>query len=53
MDGRHAVVYSQWRSPIDIEALLNNPEAREYFKHITEIAQIEPIVYEVSYIHKG
>ena len=39
--------------PSDIEALLNNPEAREYFKHITEIAQIEPIVYEVPYIHKG
>jgi quinol monooxygenase YgiN len=53
MDGRHAVVYSQWRSPIDIEALLNNPEASDYFKHITEIAQIEPIVYEVAYIHKG
>jgi quinol monooxygenase YgiN len=53
MDGRHAVVYSQWRSPMHIEALLNNPEAREYFRYITEIAQIEPIVYEVSYIHKG
>ena len=53
MDGRHAVVYSQWRSPMDIEALLNNPEAREYFKRITEIAQIEPIVYEVAYIHSG
>jgi heme-degrading monooxygenase HmoA len=53
MDGRHAVVYSQWRSSMDIKALLNNPEASEYFKHIREIAQIEPIVYEVSYIHKG
>ena len=53
MDSRHAVVYSQWRSPIDIEALLNNPAASEYFKHIREIAQIEPIVYEVSYVHKG
>ena len=53
MDGRHAAVYSQWRSLIDIEVLLNNPEAREYFKHIREIAQIEPIVYEVAYIHKG
>jgi len=53
MDGRHALVYSQWRSPMDIEALLNNPEASEYFKRIREIAQIEPIVYEVSYIHKG
>jgi heme-degrading monooxygenase HmoA len=53
MDGRHAVVYSQWRSSADIETLLKNPQASDYFQHIRAMAQIDPIVYEVSYVHKG
>jgi len=50
-DGRRVVTYAQWRSPKDIEALRTRPEIGEYFKRVRGLAQSEPIVCEVSYVH--
>lgn len=51
MDGHHVVVYSQWGSPQAIEAFQKNPEVGAYFKRVRAIAQFEPIIYDVSYVH--
>jgi heme-degrading monooxygenase HmoA len=49
-DGRHAVVYSQWRSQEDFQAVRNNPALQQYFARVREIATFEPISYEVTYV---
>jgi hypothetical protein len=50
-DGRRVVNYAQWRSPKDIEAFRTRPEIGEYFRRVRDLAQFEPIVCEVSYVH--
>jgi heme-degrading monooxygenase HmoA len=50
-DGKHAVVYSQWRSQEDFQAVRNNPALQQYFARVREIATFEPISYEVTYVH--
>jgi heme-degrading monooxygenase HmoA len=50
-DGKHAVVYSQWRSEDDLQAARANPSLRQYFGRLQEIATFELLSYEVSYVH--
>jgi quinol monooxygenase YgiN len=50
-DGKHALVYSQWRNNEDFQAIRSNPALQQYFARIREIATFEPIGYEVSYVH--
>jgi heme-degrading monooxygenase HmoA len=50
-DGKHAVVYSQWRRPGDFQALRTKPAVQEYFARVREIATFEPISYDVTYVH--
>jgi heme-degrading monooxygenase HmoA len=50
-DGKHAVVYSQWRSQKDFQAVRNNPALQQYFARVREIATFAPISYEVTYVH--
>jgi len=50
-DGKHALVYSQWRSQEDFQAVRTNPALQQYFGRLREIATFEPISYEVSYVH--
>jgi quinol monooxygenase YgiN len=50
-DGKHAVVYSQWRSPEDFQAVRANPTLQEYFARVRELATFEPISYDVTYVH--
>jgi heme-degrading monooxygenase HmoA len=50
-DGKHAVVYSQWQSQQDFEAVRKNPAIGQYFARLRQIAQFEPLRYEVSFVH--
>ena len=50
-DGKHALVYSQWRSQEEFQAVRTNPALQQYFARVREIATFEPISYEVSYVH--
>jgi heme-degrading monooxygenase HmoA len=50
-DGRRVINYAQWRSSTDLEAVRNKPEFGEYFKRVGELAQFEPMVCDVSYVH--
>jgi quinol monooxygenase YgiN len=50
-DGKHAVVYSQWRRPDDFQAVRTNPALQQYFARVREIATFEPIGYDVTYVH--
>jgi quinol monooxygenase YgiN len=49
-DGKHAVVYSQWRSPEDFHAARTNPAVQEYFGRVRAIATFEPITYDVTFV---
>jgi heme-degrading monooxygenase HmoA len=49
-DGKHAVVYSQWRRPEDFQAVRTNPAVQQYFARVREIATFEPIGYDVTYV---
>jgi quinol monooxygenase YgiN len=50
-DGKHAVVYSQWRSQQALQAVRAHPALQQYFARVREIATFEPISYEVTYVH--
>ncbi len=52
-DGRRVISYAQWRSAKDIERGpdRSDPKVSEYFKRVKTLAQFEPIVCEVSYVH--
>jgi heme-degrading monooxygenase HmoA len=50
-DGKQALVYSQWRSQEDFQAVRSNPALQRYFARVREIATFEPKSYEVSYVH--
>jgi quinol monooxygenase YgiN len=49
-DGKHAVVYSQWRSAEDFQAVRTNPAVQQYFARVRDIATFEPIGYDVTYV---
>lgn len=49
-DGRHVVLYGQWRCPADIEAFRTKPEIAAYFKSITALAKFESIICEPTYV---
>jgi quinol monooxygenase YgiN len=46
-DGLRVVNYAQWRSRIDFEAMMKNPEARSHIEPIMKIAQADAHLYEV------
>jgi heme-degrading monooxygenase HmoA len=48
LDGRHVANYAQWRSRADFEAMLRNPEAQQHMRRIGEMADFEPLLYEVA-----
>jgi quinol monooxygenase YgiN len=51
-DGKHAVVYSQWRSAEDFQAVRTNPAVQQYFARVRDIATFEPIGYDVTYVDR-
>jgi quinol monooxygenase YgiN len=52
-DGKHAVVYSQWRSEEDVHRVRTNPALREYFARVAELATFELVSYDVAYVHRA
>ena len=50
-DGRRVIIYSQWRSPKDVEAMRQIPEMEPYLRRIAALARFEAMLCEVSYIH--
>jgi quinol monooxygenase YgiN len=50
-DGRRVINYSQWRSDHDVEAMRQNPDVRPYLQRVAELAKMEAIVCDVSYVH--
>ena len=50
-DGRRVIIYSQWKSLKDIEAMRQNPDMGPYLQRIAEIARFEAVLCDVSYVH--
>jgi quinol monooxygenase YgiN len=50
-DGRQAIIYSQWRSPGDIEAFRQNPNFGPYIQRIAALAKGEAITCDVAFVH--
>ncbi|HZF59692.1 MAG TPA: antibiotic biosynthesis monooxygenase family protein [Rubrobacter sp.] len=54
LDGTRVVNYAQWRSRMDFEAMLNNPEAAPHMREAAQIAErFEPHLYEVSFVDEA
>jgi quinol monooxygenase YgiN len=51
-DGKHAVVYSQWRRAEDFQAVRTNADVQQYFARVRDIATFEPIGYDVTYVDR-
>ena len=43
-DGASVVIYSEWESPADIEAMRSDPRMKAYFPKIIELASLDSIV---------
>src|ERR1041384_1157562 len=50
-DGRRVVIYSQWKSAKDIDAMRQNPEMGPYLQRIAALAKFEAMVCDVSSVH--
>ena len=50
-DGRRVIIYSQWRSPKDVDAMRQNPDMGPYLQRIAAIARFEAVLGDVSYVH--
>ena len=49
LDEWHVANYAQWRSQSDLEAMMQNPEARSHMAEATRLARVEPYLYQVVY----
>ncbi len=52
-DSRRVIVYSQWQSVKDIDAMRQNPEMGPYLQRIAAIAKFDAVVCDVTYVHHG
>ncbi len=50
-DGRRVIIYSQWRSVEDIEAMRQNSELAPYFQRLAALATFDAIECAVSDVH--
>ena len=51
-DKRHVANYAQWRSQADLDAMMNDPVAREHMgKAAALAASFDPIYYELRECH--
>ncbi len=53
LDGTRVTNYAQWRSIDDFKAIFRTPEATAHMPAITQIAESEPVLYEVSYMKQA
>jgi quinol monooxygenase YgiN len=51
LDGTRVVNYAQWKRKEDLEAMLQNPHAREHLDECFKLSQPDPHLYEVVHIH--
>jgi antibiotic biosynthesis monooxygenase len=51
LDGTRVVNYAQWKSKEDLEAMLQNPQAKEHLDEAFRLSQPDPHLYEVVSIH--
>jgi quinol monooxygenase YgiN len=50
-DGEHVANYAQWRSVEDFRAMLADPACQEHMKAASDLAQFQPILYQVKAVH--
>lgn len=50
-DGKRVIVYSQWQSPKDIEAMRQQPEMGPYLQRVAALASFEAMLCEVNWVH--
>jgi heme-degrading monooxygenase HmoA len=50
-DGRQVIIFSQWRSLEDIEAMRKHRAMAPYVQRLAALAKFEAIACDVSYIH--
>ena len=48
-DGRHVILYSQWRDAKDIDAFRQDPKVKPYLQSVYELAKGEAFTCDVSY----
>ena len=51
LDGTRVVNYAQWKRKEDLEAMLQNPQAREHLDECFKLSNPDPHLYEVVSIH--
>jgi quinol monooxygenase YgiN len=51
LDGTHVVNYAQWRTPADLDAMRQNPDAQVHMRAADALADVEGHLYEVVYSH--
>lgn len=50
-DGRRVVIYSQWKTVKDIDAMQQNPQMGPYVQRIKALSTMEAIRCDVAYVH--
>ena len=50
-DGKRVVIYSQWDSAADIDAMRSDPRMRAYFPKIAELASLDTTVGVAAVSH--
>jgi quinol monooxygenase YgiN len=53
LDGTRVTNYAQWRSVEDFKAIFQTPAATAHMPAISEIAESDPVLYEVSYMKQA
>jgi quinol monooxygenase YgiN len=53
LDGTKVINYAQWASRDAFEASLRDPEVREYFGKLAQIAPPDPVLAEVVSVHRA
>jgi hypothetical protein len=51
LDGTRVVNYARWKRKEDLEAMLQNPMAREHLDEYFKLSQPDPHLYEVVFIY--
>lgn len=53
LDGTRVTNYAQWRSVEDFKAIFQTPEAVAHMPAISQIAESDPVLYEVTYMKQA
>lgn len=53
LDGTRVTNYAQWRSVEDFRAIFQTPAATAHMPAISQIAESDPVLYDVCYMKQG